>query len=418
MERRLTQLFILFLLLVPLLAACRALGTAGGALLLQPAALPGTPAAIEAAVMAEDLREPLAGATAAHTPDADPTVAPTAAEPPTATPTSTATATATATTSPTPTPTPTNTPSPTATPQHPLSIERLRAASYPGSELTLEATLSWGPGHERYIVSYRSEGHKIYALLTIPRGEQPESGWPVIIFNHGYIPPDQYRTTERYESHVETFASHGYIVFRPDYRGHGRSEGEAPGGYGSPAYTVDVLNGLAALKNHPDVDPERIGMWGHSMGGHITLRAMVVSDEIKAGVIWAGVVASYPDLVARWRRPGATPTRDPEMPPHRRWRYELAERYGTPEENPAFWAEISSNSYLPELSGPIQLHHGTADDVVPYEFSETLFEQGIETGAWIQLFLYENDDHNLTIHWTSAMKRSLVFFDTRLKGGQ
>jgi hypothetical protein len=54
------------------------------------------------------------------------------------------------------------------------------------------------------------------------------------------------------------------------------------------------------MKRYPDADPDRIGMWGHSMGGYITLRSMVVSQDIKVGVIWAGVVARYPDLFTRW----------------------------------------------------------------------------------------------------------------------
>ena len=132
----------------------------------------------------------------------------------------------------------------------------------------------------------------------MPRGEKPATGWPVVIFNHGYIPPDQYRTTERYVAYVDGFARNGYIVFRSDYRGHGDSEGEASGAYGSPDYTVDVLNAVSAMKQYPDADPNRIGMWGHSMGGYITLRSMVIQDDIKAGVIWAGVVASYPDMIA------------------------------------------------------------------------------------------------------------------------
>jgi dipeptidyl aminopeptidase/acylaminoacyl peptidase len=297
-------------------------------------------------------------------------------------------------------------------------IEVMRQQEYPGSELTLEATLTWGPGFERFIVSYLSEGNKIYALLTIPRTERPETGWPVIIFNHGYIPPEVYRTTERYEAHVEALAQHGYIVFRPDYRGHGNSEGEARGGYSSPDYTVDVLNAVAAVKTHPDVDPNRIGMWGHSMGGQITLRSMVVSDEIKAGVIWAGVVASYPDLFERWRRNRPTPTPDPQATesPRRGWRTELTETYGSPEENPEFWASISPNSYLADLSGPIQLHHGTADDSVPVEFSELLAAEMEAAGQYVDLYIWENDDHNLTVNWGIIMERTLIFFDRFLKG--
>lgn len=340
-------------------------------------------------------------------------------EPPVATATATETPAPMATSTPMPTSTPTVTPppSPTPTPTHPLMIDVMRQQAYPGSQLTTEATLTWGPGFERFIVSYLSEGHKIYALLTIPLGEKPPEGWPVIVFNHGYIPPDVYRTTERYEAHVEALASHGYVVLRPDYRGHGDSEGRAEGGYGSPAYTVDVLNALAAVKTHPDVDPTRIGMWGHSMGGQITLRAMVVSDEIKAGVIWAGVVGSYPDLLEHWRRrSGPTPTPDPTRRARGSWRRDLTELYGDPAENPAFWASISPNSYLSEISGPLQLHHGTADESVPVILSELLAQEMEAAGQYVDLWIWENDDHNLTINWGFIMERTIQFFDEYVKG--
>ena len=299
-------------------------------------------------------------------------------------------------------------------------IELMRQQAYPGSEIVIEETLEPGSNYDRYIASYLSEGNKIYALLTVPRGEKPASGWPVVIFNHGFIPPAQYRTTERYVAYVDAFARTGYIVFRSDYRGHGESEGEAAGGYGSPAYTVDVLNAVASIKDYPDADPNRIGMWGHSMGGQVTLRAMVVSPDIKAGVIWAGVVASYPDLLARWRRSNSTGAgSDPAPNPtsqRGRWRRELMETYGPPEENPEFWAAISPNSYLGDLSGPIQLHHGTADHSVPLEFSESLQTQIQAVGMPVELFTYAGDDHNIAVSFSTAMVRSLQFFDTYVKG--
>jgi len=293
----------------------------------------------------------------------------------------------------------------------------MRQRSYPGSDITIEQTLEPGSNYQRYIASYQSEGLKIYALLTIPNGEAPPSGWPAIVFNHGYIPPEQYRTTERYVAYVDSLARHGYIVLRIDYRGHDRSEGIARGAYGDPGYTVDVLNAVASLMRFPQVNSKRIGMWGHSMGGYLTLRAMVISPDIKASVIWAGVVASYPDLLTRWRRTsGPTPT--PAVAGVRRWRSDWIDQYGTPQENPDFWNAISANSYLSELSGPVQLHHGTADESVPLEFSETLYQQIQQTGKTIEFYSYEGDNHNLSNSFGLAMTRTIEFFDRYLKETQ
>jgi uncharacterized protein len=298
---------------------------------------------------------------------------------------------------------------------HSLTIEWARAQSYAGSEIVIEQVLTPGSNYQRYLTSYRSEGLKIYSLLTVPNSPKPPSGWPAIIFNHGYIPPEQYRTTERYVAYVDGFARNGYIVFRPDYRGHGFSEGEATGGYGTPDYTIDVLNAVAAVKQYADTDPNRMGMWGHSMGGHITLRSMVVSDDIKVGVIWAGVVASYPDLLNNWRRSSPNPAPPVISTSARRWREVLTRDYGTPEENPEFWASISANSYLADLSGPIQLHHGTNDDSVPVNFSAWLKEQMDAAGKSAEYYVYQDDNHNLSINFNTAMARSVEFFDRYLK---
>ncbi len=305
-------------------------------------------------------------------------------------------------------------PTPAPTPLNPLTIEALRGIDLPGSEITIDQTLAPGSNYHRYIASYRSEGLKIYALLTVPQSARPPTGFPVIVFNHGYIPPEQYRTTERYVAYVDAFASHGYIVFKSDYRGHGQSEGKPTGGYGSPAYTIDVLNAVAALKHYPAADAHRIGMWGHSMGGQITLRAMVVSRDIKAGVIWSGVVAPYADLLNHWRRGNAEGSTIVPEAAHR-WRAQMVEQYGTPEQNPAFWNSISPNSALADLSGPLQLHHSPTDPEVPFAFSQTLLEEVKAAGKSAELYSYPGDDHNLSRHLALALQRSVAFFDQWVK---
>ncbi len=187
----------------------------------------------------------------------------------------------------------------------PLAIDAMRQRDYPGSDLVVEQTLSPGSNYRQYVASYLSDGLKINALLTVPNGAKPATGWPVIIFNHGYIPPTVYRTTERYVAYVDAFARNGYIVFKPDYRGFGSSQGTPVSAYYAPDDTVDVLNAVTTMQRYANADPNRIGMWGHSMGGNITLRALVIDPRIKVAVIWAGVTATYYDMLYNWHPPAA-----------------------------------------------------------------------------------------------------------------
>ncbi len=302
-------------------------------------------------------------------------------------------------------------------PSDPLAIDAMRTKNYPGSDLKIEETLTDGENYHQYIASYLSDGLKIYGLLTVPAGNQPKDGWPVIIFNHGYIPPTQYRTTERYVAYVDSFARNGYIVFKSDYRGNGSSEGQPEGAYYSPAYTVDVLNALASVKKMPEVDSSKIGMWGHSMGGNITLRSLVVkSDDIKAAVIWGGVVGTYDDLMNNWQRRVTYQPPPNELALRNRRRAELIAKYGTPKDNPTFWNSIDPNFNLQFIKAPVQLDAGLSDEEVPYQFSEGLKNRLEQNGKIVEYYTYEGADHNISgANFNIAMQRSIEFFDKFLK---
>ncbi|GHG31459.1 alpha/beta hydrolase [Deinococcus indicus] len=294
----------------------------------------------------------------------------------------------------------------------PAARQTFQKGGYPGSALTVRQTLAAGSNYSRQVVSYQSEGLRINALLTVPRGTPPKGGWPAIVFNHGYVPPKVYRTTERYVAYQDAFARAGFITLKSDYRGHGSSQGEALGGYYAPGYTTDVMNALGSLKRDPRVNPARIGMWGHSMGGFLSLRAMAIDPGVKAGVIWAGVVGDYDQLMNSWTRRAPVPASIPSAVLNLRKR--AVEKYGTPRENPTFWNKLSANTYLRDLGGPVQLHIGTNDEDVPVAFHTALAAQLRPLGKLGGNYVYPGDNHNLSGNLRTALDRSVQFFRERL----
>lgn len=307
------------------------------------------------------------------------------------------------------------------TPQslNPLAIQAMRERSYPGSDITIEQTLPDGSNYHQYVASYKSDGLKIYALLTVPMGDKPKNGWPVILFNHGYIPPETYQTfpqVGQYATYLPVFARNGYVVFKPDYRGNGNSEGQPEGAYYSPAYTVDDLNALKSIKKYKDANSNEIGVWGHSLGGNITLRDLVIDPtDIKAAVIWGGVVGSYNDLMYNWQRRVPFQPSQRQLALRNNGRANLIQQYGTPKENPAFWNSIDPTHFISDITAPVQLDVGGDDEEVPVAFSQSLRDKLQTARKTVEYYEYPGDNHNISQNFNAAMQHSLDFFDKYLK---
>ncbi len=298
-----------------------------------------------------------------------------------------------------------------------LSINFMRQQNYPGSELKIEQKLESGSNYDQYIASYFSENLKIYGLLTIPQGKKPVNGWPVIIMNHGYIPPQEYKTTGFYIPYVRAMARSGYIVFEPDFRGHDKSQGLPGSQYFSPSYTIDLLNALATLKKFPQANPNKIGMWGHSDGGDNILKSIVINTkDIKAAVIWGGVVAPYTELTTNWQRRVTYHQPQSDLELENNHLADLITAFNTPEKNPAFWDTIEPFNFLLDINTPVQLHTGESDEQVPPDFSSNLKDKLVALGKTAEYYNYPKGDHNISSpSFHTAMLRTIAFFDKYLK---
>lgn len=288
----------------------------------------------------------------------------------------------------------------------PMAIESLRNQEYPGGEFTVVEVLENGTNYKQSVVSYESEGLKIRGLLTVPLDPKPEKGFPAIVFIHGHIPPKQYSTTGNYSTYQARLARSGFITFKPDLRGHGESEGDPVSAHYSEKYVVDTLFAISYLKDHIDVDPDRIGYWGHSNGGEIGLRVVVISPDIKAASFWAGVVGSYEDMFETYNSQirflrGAGDSR-------------LVRENGLPSTNIEFWATVDPYYHLDDIQAPIEIQHGTEDYSVPIILSQRLRDELEKRGKTVEYFEYAGDNHNISNNVGLAFQRSIEFYRTNL----
>jgi dipeptidyl-peptidase 4 len=150
------------------------------------------------------------------------------------------------------------------------------------------------------VLTRAADGTEIHNQLFLPKDLRPGERRPAIVFVHGG-PVRQMLLGYHYMHfyHVayavnQWLASRGYVVMSINYRsgiGYGKSFRTAPntGGRGNAEYQ-DVLAGGKYLQTRPEVDPDRIGIWGLSYGGVLTAQALARnSDLFKVGVDLAGV---------------------------------------------------------------------------------------------------------------------------------
>lgn len=305
---------------------------------------------------------------------------------------------------------PSATPEPTPFPFQELTIPYFREQTY-ASALGELSEVSTNESYTSFVTNYTSDGLKINGLLTKPTGDAPEGGWPAIVFIHGYIPPNQYATLgPAYSAYVDYLARNGFVVFKIDLRGHGESEGEPGGAYYSSDYVTDALNAYSALQGAEFVNPQKIGVWGHSMAGNISLRTVAAKPEIPALVIWGGAGFTYTDLLT-YRITDASFDPNQSNSSRTRKREQIRKLYGDPDPTKFFWQQMAPTSYLSEFKGAVQLHHAVDDDVVNVSYSRDLNVLLDKTSVPHEFYEYPIGGHNISdSSFIEAMDRTVAFY--------
>ena len=246
---------------------------------------------------------------------------------------------------------------------HPYA--KYRAAHQPTAYGTLTAADGTTPLH--------------YSLIK-PAGFDPKKQYPVVVFVYGG--PAAQTVTRAWPGRSDSFfnqylAQQGYVVFSLDNRGTPR-RGAAFGGalYGKQG-TVEVddqLRGVAWLKSQAFVDPARIGVYGWSNGGYMTLMLLAKHSEA-----YACGVAGAP--VTDWAL----------------YDTHYTERYmDLPKANEAGYREASVFTHVDGIgAGKLLLIHGMADDNVLFTNSTKLMSELQKRGTPFELMTYPGAKHGL-----------------------
>lgn len=315
-----------------------------------------------------------------------------------------------------------------ATRPPPMSIETLRATTF-NTQLQHVRPLDAGGSFTASLVSYRSGPLTVYAMVAVPRTPAPPRGYPVLVANHGTHPdPPRYgftatgvdsRPGDYYRPVPELYARQGFLVVMPDYRGHNTSDGReyARGLLASAYYTEDVVALLAGLSGLEHADTANVFMWGHSLGGDVTLRALLATDKVKGASLWSTVGGDVWDQAYHYSRykdreaPDGSGTEKPRIAALKQDITDLGSPYD--------WNAREPLLHLRFLRTPLILHHSIGDTGAKYEWSERLARELYLGGHDYSFFTYPGSEHFLAGEARDqAVARDVAFFRALMEGSR
>lgn len=152
---------------------------------------------------------------------------------------------------------------------------------------------------QEYPITFRSGGGQVVGMWHLPRGASRRRRCPAVVFLHGF-------TGSRHEAHrlfvlsARRLARSGIAALRFDFRGSGDSAGD----FSDMTLSTELADARAAMRwvrRRPEVNPDRVGVLGMSMGGMVSALLLGEDRRIPAAVLWCPV-ADFGSL-ARMNRP-------------------------------------------------------------------------------------------------------------------
>jgi dipeptidyl aminopeptidase/acylaminoacyl peptidase len=249
-----------------------------------------------------------------------------------------------------------------------------------------------------------ADGLELHGVLTLPPGK-PAKNLPLVVLPHG---GPQARDYPHFDWWAQTFASRGYAVFQPNYRGSaGYGEAFVAAGYGQwgRKMQTDISDGVAALAAKGFVDPKRACIVGGSYGGYAALAGVTVQHGLyRCAVSWGGVT-DLPDMqMAAYRGSGSRPS-----DATRYWKRFMGG--GGPKSQDL--GAVSPAKLAASADAPILLMYGRDDVVVLPRQSVEMAKALKSAGKPVEVQVMPGEDHWLSrgATRTAMLKASVAFVE-------
>jgi dipeptidyl-peptidase-4 len=262
----------------------------------------------------------------------------------------------------------------------PLAAPRIALCAVGGACFPLwtarDEVAVYGLRAPKFLEFKAEDGTTLYGRLLLPPDAPASGKIPVIVHIYGG-PGGQTVQKGPTDPFDEILARKGFAIFSVDNRGTPGRDRKFQTAIRHEFGAIELRDQLTALDQllaqYPQLDKDRIAIWGWSNGGSMTLYAMTHSDRFRAGVAVAPVTdqINYDSI--------------------------YVERYmGQLKDNPAGYAESDVTKAAANLHGALMLAHGTGDDNVHFQNSMQMIDALIKAGKQFRLMIYPNKTHGIS----------------------
>lgn len=243
----------------------------------------------------------------------------------------------------------------------PYSIPTLQKRKYQKGQVNYEKILSEDKEVVTYLISYLSDGYKVYSLLSAPLKRDFRT--PIVLISHKS--DLNFNSEQTLLGVTREISRQGFIVLRPDFRGYGMSEGESIG-VDSLSTPIDIINLMYSLDTQEKVVGDKFHFWGEEDGAEAILKTLeiagksqILSDKIDKAVLVNPLYDTTAKLISEQKSGSISPVYK-----------DLVDIIGEVSSESKQWEDLNPKNFIDFIESEIQIIDTQIDNETVFQSQE------------------------------------------------